>query len=166
AVGKSHPQRDRPRPEKPSTRDRERQERAIAVEAPAEAVGQRPSLGDGTYSYGQVPQSDVLGREYLVFQVEGDRAVGAIYLPRSEFNCFAGRVDARQLSLSIADDYSNDTFPLAIALVPGSPLASSGAPSVEFGLQGYHRLDTPSTNDLRILSICRKRAGVTLSESF
>ena len=137
------------------------QNAAIVAETPAEAAGQRPSLSDGTYSYGEVPQSGVIGREYLVLQVEGNQAIGAIYLPRSEFNCFAGRVGARQLSLDIADDYTNEIYPHAIALVPSSPLASSGTPSVQFDLQGYHRLDAPSIDALRILSICRQRATLT-----
>jgi len=148
------------------TSDGQPQVEAVAVEAPVAAAGQRPSLADGTYTYGQVSKPGMLGREYLVFQVEGDRAVGAIYLPRSEFNCFDGRVGARQLSLSIADDYSNESFPLAIALVPGSPLASNGVPSVEFGLQGYHRLEAQDPNELRILSICRRRAALAPSGNF
>lgn len=127
--------------------------------ATAEATASRPSLADGTYLYGQAPQPGLLGREYLVLQVEGDRAVGAVYYPRSEFNCFSGRVGPRQLSLQIADDYTNELYPYAIALVPASPLASSGESLVPFDLQGYKRLEAPSPTDLHLLATCRQRAA-------
>ncbi len=116
-------------------------------------------LPEGLHLYGQVPEPGVLGREYLVLQVEGDRAIGAVYLPRSEFSCFSGVVGPRQLELTIDDDYTRDSYPYAIALVPVSPLASSGAPTIGVGLQGYHRLDAPSVGDLSILNSCRRRAG-------
>lgn len=131
--------------------------RAAATADRAESDPVTTVLPEGVHLYGQAPEPGVLGQEYLVLQVEGDLAIGAVYLPRSEFSCFFGRVGPRQLDLKIAGDRAQEAYPYAIALEPISPLATNSSPAVGVGLQGYHRLDAPDANDLRVLEICRRR---------
>lgn len=68
------------------------------------------SFPDGIYLYGQSPQPEQIGQEYIVFQVQQGQVVGAVYLPRSEFNCFQGKLDATQLSVTMinADELTNN----------------------------------------------------------
>lgn len=126
---------------------------AIANAAPLKAS--ESSLPDGTYLYGQSPTPDTIGSEYLVFEVRNGTVAGAFYLPSSEFACFSGTLDARSMNLSVIDPYENEAYPYAIALEPQSPVAEGLASPVEMGLAGYHRLEAPSENDLRMLNVCQ-----------
>jgi hypothetical protein len=120
----------------------------------APVMASESSLADGTYLYGQSPAAETLGSDYLVFEVRNGNVTGAFYQPSSEFACFTGTLDARNLNLSVVDPYENEAYPYAIALEPQNPSAGANAP-VAMGLAGYHRLDTLSNNDLRILNVCR-----------
>lgn len=113
-------------------------------------------LADGTYLYGQAAQPDQLGQEYLVFAVRQGKLVGAFYMPRSEYSCFYGSVEANQLNLTIVDPYSEQRYQHAIALQEQSPpvAAAEEQTVVNFGLQGYQPISPLSENDRRILSTC------------
>ncbi len=109
-------------------------------------------LSDGIYLYGQSPKTEQIGQEYLVFKVQQGKITGAFYMPRSEFSCFSGTLDAQQMRLSIVDPYDRSVYPYAITLRPLSPLAGQVSPSL--GLEGYHQISAISENEQRILTVC------------
>ncbi|PSO48460.1 MAG: hypothetical protein BRC33_09760 [Cyanobacteria bacterium SW_9_44_58] len=115
------------------------------------------AMANGTYLYGQSPQADQLGKEYIVFEVSGDKVVGALYMPRSEFSCFQGEITANELEMTVEDPYNESTHSYAIALEPQSPMADrNGAPETPITLEGYHPLEEISPNDKRMLATCQK----------
>jgi hypothetical protein len=112
-------------------------------------------FADGTYLYGQSDKPEQIGKEYLVFQVQDGKVIGAIYLPQSEFSCFFGMVGPRAMKLSIIDPYDNTVSPYAITVQEGSSVAAAGGqlvPSVV--LEGYQPLPQLSNLDRHILGIC------------
>jgi hypothetical protein len=127
----------------------------------AQASKQQSPLADGVYLYGQSPKPEQIGQEYLVFKVQQNQVIGAIYLPQSEFNCFSGTVDAHQMNLSIVDPHDNAVYPFAILLESVSPVASSGNLPRAVGLEGYHQISNVSDSDRRILDMCLKDYSLT-----
>ncbi|MEA5533548.1 hypothetical protein [Crocosphaera sp. XPORK-15E] len=105
------------------------------------------------YLYGRSPQPEEIGQEYMVFRIEKGEIKGAVYLPQSEFSCFSGTVKGGQMNLSIIDPYDGSKYAYSIALEGSSPMASNAQLS-EINLEGYHRLNSISDNDHRILSTC------------
>ena len=111
-------------------------------------------LPDGTYLYGQSDKPEQIGREYLVFKVAQGKVRGAIYYPRSEFNCFTGRLNNQQMKLSIRDPQDNRSYPYNIALVSTSPIVDRELAIPSFTLKDYFRLQQLSQTDQQILNIC------------
>ncbi|MDV3000819.1 MAG: hypothetical protein N5P05_002425 [Chroococcopsis gigantea SAG 12.99] len=120
---------------------------------------QTTSLRNGLHLYGQSPQAEQIGQEYLVFMVKEDKIVGAVYLPSSEFSCFRGTINGGVLNLAILDPYENATYTHSIALKPSSPVAANGSAGQEIGLDGYYSIDKISNNDRRILRTCLSKFG-------
>lgn len=122
--------------------------------ARSEVVSQK--MSDGIYLYGQSPNPNQLGSAYIVFQVNNNRVVGAFYMPYSSFDCFHGEVQATQLALNVIDSYERTVHPLSVALDVAPPVASMvGVGSTPVSLEGFHRLNTVTENDQRILSTCQ-----------
>lgn len=117
----------------------------------------RSPLADGTYLYGQSTQAEQIGQEYIVFKVQQGQVVGAVYMPRSEFNCFSGAIESNQIKLSIVDPYDGTVYPHEIALETLAPVASNSQLPREVGLEGYNRISQLSDNDRRILNVCLKQ---------
>lgn len=119
----------------------------------------RPSLQsdvltDGTYLFGQSPTPGQIGSTYAVLSVENNQTVGAFYQPRSSFDCFYGQVLPNQLALNVVDSYQQTVHPYAIALsLDGSLVAGSGAGVST--LEGFHRIDTLSEQDMSMLATCK-----------
>ncbi|HHP7245958.1 MAG TPA: hypothetical protein ACFE0H_14860 [Elainellaceae cyanobacterium] len=114
------------------------------------------SMLNGVYLYGQSPQPDEIGAAYMVFEVNGDRVVGAFYMPYSSFDCFYGELQANQLALNITDSYERDTYPYSVAITTPSAVATADSPAIAPAeLEGYHQIDAVSDNDHRILDTCR-----------
>ena len=111
-------------------------------------------LSDGTYLYGQSSKPEQIGQEYLVFKVEQDTVIGAVYMPFSEFSCFYGNVGSQQMNLSIVDPYDNTIYPYSIAFQELSPVATEGQINRAVTLEGYQQLNVISDNDKRILNQC------------
>nr|ADN14713.1 conserved hypothetical protein [Gloeothece verrucosa PCC 7822] len=120
----------------------------------AQAATPPSPLADGVYLYGQSPEPEQLGQEYLVIRVDRGQVVGAFYMPQSEFNCFYGSVNARALNLSVVDPYDQSVHPYSIALQTTAPVAAQNASSVTSTLEGYHQISKLSENDQRILNVC------------
>lgn len=113
-------------------------------------------LNDGTYLYGESQQKDKLGKDYVVFQVKGKEIIGAIYRPASEFNCFRGQVNSRQINLSIIDPATQINYPLAIKINNQSPLASLNQAKIKQSLVGYHQITNINSSDRNLLELCLK----------
>ncbi len=101
-------------------------------------------LPDGDYLFGEAPRPGELGRTYLVLRLRRGQFEGAMYMPRSSFDCVEGRVVGGDLQLRIRDSYTREPTELILTLNPrrGSP-------------DGFHRL-TPQSNDLRMIETCRR----------
>ena len=114
------------------------------------------SLADGVYLYGQSAQPEQVGKGYFVFEVNQGSVVGALYMPRSSFDCASGTFQQNQLALNVVNSYDRSTNPFEIALEKASNVATAGNPAVQkVGLQGFQQLATLSENDRRILGICK-----------
>lgn len=125
-----------------------------AAKPQASAVKQ--TLPDGVYLYGQSTQPDQVGQGYFVFEAKQGAVVGALYMPRSSFDCTAGKFQNDQLALTVVNSYDRTTNPYEIALERTSNVAAEGNPAFQnIGLQGFHRLSTVSENDKRILNVCK-----------
>jgi len=100
-------------------------------------------LPDGDYLFGEAPRPGELGRTYLMLAIARGRVSGAMYMPRSSFDCVEGRLVPEGLQLIIRDSYSREPNPVLLSLDP-----RRGAP------EGFHRL-RPQANDRRMLDVCR-----------
>jgi len=125
---------------------------ATSAIAPATVSG---SLSDGVYLYGQSPKPDEIGQSYFVFEVAEGRVLGALYMPSSSFDCAVGNFQQGNLALTVRNSYDRTTHAFNIPLERTATVASNGAVTTQIGLQGFHRLDAVSQNDLRILGICK-----------
>lgn len=128
---------------------------APADSSPSTTSTQTTTLPDGVYLYGQAAKPDELGKGYFVFEAKKGHVVGALYMPRSSFDCAAGRFNANQLALTVTNSYDRTTNPFEIAVDRTSTVASSTQPTPAIGLQGFYKLDQVSDNDLRMLNVCK-----------
>jgi hypothetical protein len=126
-----------------------------ASAAPQKVAEQSTALPDGIYLYGQSAQPDDLGNGYFVFESKQGQVVGALYMPRSSFDCAAGSFKSDQLALTVTNSYDRITNPLEIALERSTTVASSGSTAPGISLQGFHKLDKVTDNDLRMLNVCK-----------
>ena len=122
---------------------------------PVQTSPSKGTIPNGVHLYGRSSEPNQIGQEYLVFKVDGNRVIGAAYLPRSEFSCFSGTVNSQQMALSMVDPYNQSIYPYNIALQETSPLATaSNQVPHAVGLAGYQRVDQISSNDRRLLNVC------------
>lgn len=123
-----------------------------------QAVAQPHLLPNGIYLYGQAAKAEQIGKTYLVLQVRDRVVTGAIYAPASSFDCLRGTVQTNKLALTITNSYEQTQSPYSIALQTNSRVASAGNPTLEaVKLAGYHRIQTVSVNDRRLLSTCEAK---------
>lgn len=116
------------------------------------------TMPEGIYLYGRSPDPEEIGQEYLVFEAQHGKIVGAFYMPSSEFNCFHGTVESNQMNLTVLDPYDQTAFSYSIALNQETPVASNGdqlQTENQYQLEGYEAISTVSENDQRILSVCK-----------
>lgn len=120
------------------------------------AVAQASTLPNGTYLYGQASQPNQIGKAYFVFEVRQGKVLGALYMPRSSFDCAYGSLGQDQVSLTVINSYDRTENPYAIALERNSSVASNSNPTLApVGLEGFQRLEKVSANDRRILDMCK-----------
>ncbi len=132
-----------------------------------EAKGKLPQK-DGVYLYGQSPKPQQIGHEYIVIEVNKGRAVGAFYLPNSEFNCFNGTLEAGKLALLLAngpeteaypEDLSNNADAPQVAALGDRSWGENGSNELttpySVALQNYHQLSAVSASDKQILAACK-----------
>lgn len=125
---------------------------AEPLTAEAEAA---PLIGDGVYFYGQAPEPDTLGSGYLVFEAQGERVVGAIYMPFSSFDCFQGQLTGNDLALQITNSYTQETYNYAIALEPVDAIANGNGGVAPLSLAGFHNLGAAGESELELLQTCK-----------
>jgi hypothetical protein len=125
------------------------------------------SLPDGTYLYGQSSEPQQIGKEYLVFQVSQGKVRGAMYLPSSEYSCFYGTLDSKQMNLTVVNPYDQTAVSHAIARSQPSQIAAVGGQinlqnsydSITYPhtvkLEGYQPISQISDNDKELLSSCQ-----------
>lgn len=127
----------------------------VANQAEASEAEQTQALTDGVYLYGQSPEPEKMGSEYLVFEVNQGEVVGGFYMPRSSFDCFHGNVQSEQLALTVINSYEQTPHAYSVALQSEGAVASADGSAAPMGLEGYHRLDNLSDTDRQILSTCK-----------
>ncbi|XGV94933.1 MAG: hypothetical protein ACAF41_19590 [Leptolyngbya sp. BL-A-14] len=124
--------------------------------APAPTAATKQALPDGVYLYGQSAQPDQIGQGYFVFESRQGNVVGALYMPRSSFDCTSGKFGSDQLALTVVNSYDRTTNPFEIALEKTSNVAAQGNPAFQtIGLEGFQRINKISDNDYRILNVCK-----------
>ena len=128
--------------------------------------GKLPQV-DGIYLYGQSPEPEQIGQEYMVFEVRQGKVIGAFYLPSSEFSCFYGTLQSGKLALMVANGPAAAPYPDSVAGQNSQQVATASdrghigngyepiAYSYSVALQGYHQLPSVSANDQRILATCK-----------
>ncbi|NEQ99863.1 MAG: hypothetical protein F6K30_24715 [Cyanothece sp. SIO2G6] len=109
---------------------------------------------DGIYLYGQSPEPNQVGSAYAIMEIVGNQAVGAFYMPQSSFDCFYGEVQSAMLALNVMSTYEQLTYQYSLPLST-STVASVSPSNQPIQLSGYHGIESVSSNDHRILSICR-----------
>lgn len=111
-----------------------------------------PQISRGVYLYGEVTRPEVIGKEYIILEIAGNKAIGAFYLPRSEFNCFYGRFTGSRLNLTLIDALDrqkyNYSFTLNSAGLSASKQATIGTPI-------YQPLSKIGEIDRQILQACK-----------
>lgn len=137
---------------------------AIAI---AQLPTQKTSIPDGTYLYGQSNQPQQLGKEYIVFEARQGKVIGAMYLPSSEYSCFYGTLDAKQMNLTVANSYDQTAFAHTIARSQTQEVAAVGehlniqnnSDALKYdhavGLEGYQPISQVSDSDKQLLNTCR-----------
>lgn len=123
-------------------------------------------MPDGTYLYGQSSEPQQTGKEYLVFQANQGKVVGAMYLPNSEYSCFYGTLDSRKMNLTVANSYNQTAFSHTIARSQPAQVAAAGGrinlqntyDSLSYpyavALEGYQPVREISANDQQLLNTC------------
>ncbi len=127
-----------------------------AVEAVSPANQNQQTLPDGVYLYGESATPEQIGSAYMVFEVKNNHAVGALYLPRSSFDCFQGEVQGDRFNMAITNSYDQTTYSYSLPAQTDSYIASAGdvvAPTLQ--LTGFHQIQPVSANDHRILETCK-----------
>jgi hypothetical protein len=104
------------------------------------------------YLYGESDRSEVIGKEYIIFETIGSKTVGAFYLPRSEFSCFYGQFRGSKLNITLIDTYDSQKYKFSLALNPNG-LTASKQPMM--GTPTYQPLGKIGANDRRILDACK-----------
>lgn len=122
------------------------------------------NLNNGVYLYGQSAKAEEIGKEYVVFEVRNGRVIGAVYMPRSEFNCFHGTLQAQRLNVTMVDPMATETADSTPPeKQPSTRVAAVGdyrgidQVSVPHSvtLQDYRQIANVSDNDKRILGMCK-----------
>lgn len=106
-------------------------------------INQSTALPNGVYLYGNSQQPNQLLHNYVVFEQQDGKVVGAFYSPQSDFTCFTGDVQGTRLEVE--------------AVAPEQPPYE-----VKAQLAQLNALPTISENDQRMLSTC-KQATVSLA---
>ncbi|MEC4883891.1 MAG: hypothetical protein SAL70_21560 [Scytonema sp. PMC 1070.18] len=113
---------------------------------------------DGIYLYGQTQKPHQIGKDYIVFEKQQDKVIGALYMPSSEFSCFNGTLDSRgELAMTVTG-YPGDKNPTQVATNSTIPRLMDDEPNIyahSVALQNYYPLDNVSASERQILQTCK-----------
>ncbi|NJO70734.1 MAG: hypothetical protein HC825_01505 [Oscillatoriales cyanobacterium RM1_1_9] len=141
----------------------------ISLEIPAIAQSTAPAgfLQEGIYLYGESPVPNQVGQAYMIFEVTSDRVIGAFYMLNSSFDCFSGKPQGNQLTLTIVDSYTQESHSYGIAIHHSAMVAAHQGSGTEPGitLEGFHPIASISDNDHRILATCKADLAFTTTEA-
>jgi hypothetical protein len=110
---------------------------------------------NGVYLYGESSQPNVVGKEYIIFETNRQKTIGAFYLPRSEFNCFYGQFKGADLKVTLINPFTRQRSNFTLALDRNNDLNASNRPVLD--KPAYQLLRKVSTNDRRILAACKQQ---------
>jgi hypothetical protein len=143
---------------------------AVRVAAVAQVAVPKASIPDGTYLYGQSSEPEQIGKEYIVFEARQGKVIGAMYLPSSEYSCFHGTLDSKQMNLTVVNPYDQTAFSHSIARAQPAHIAAAGGQinlqntydTVTYPhtvqLEGYQPISKVSDNDQQVLNLCRNNS--------
>ncbi|MEQ8961230.1 MAG: hypothetical protein RLP02_25445, partial [Coleofasciculus sp. C2-GNP5-27] len=135
---------------------------------PSTVSAKATTITDGTYHNGQSSQPNQIGQEYIVFQANEGKLVGALYLPHSEFSCFHGTLESKQMNLRVVNPYDQTALAHRIENQQPTSVAATGSQlnldrtyeSLTYPytvkLDQYQPVGQLSENDQRMLNICRE----------
>jgi hypothetical protein len=110
---------------------------------------------NGVYLYGETDRPDVVGKEYMIFETTKNKAIGAFYLPQSEFSCFFGQFKGSRLNITLIDTFDRQKYNFTFAIAPGG-LTASKQPMM--GEPTYQPLGSKiSTSERQILDACKQQ---------
>jgi hypothetical protein len=98
---------------------------------------------DGVYLYGEVNTANQLGKGYFIFQRSGERIVGALYYPQSEYTCFTGTLNATNAELQPFE--------------AGDPTASGQ--NIQVALPSLKQIANVGSSEREALAMCQKEAS-------
>ncbi len=108
---------------------------ASAVEENSPSIS---TMEDGTYLFGESSQTNEVGKGYVVFSKQGQRVVGALYYPQSEFSCFVGNISGKRLDVTAFGPYDQQSA------------------YVEVPLTAMHKFQTIGTSENKSLTDCHQ----------
>ncbi|WP_310487818.1 hypothetical protein [Chamaesiphon sp. VAR_69_metabat_338] len=127
---------------------------ASTERALAQSRGSDVPIANGIHLYGESPRPNVVGKEYIIFEKNGTKTIGAFYLPRSEFSCFKGQLKDARLNVTLFDPFDRRKYVFSLALAPDG-LTASKQPML--GQPTYQPLSKISPNDRQILTACKQQ---------
>lgn len=108
----------------------------------------------GLHFYGEAPETNAIGHDYLLFEVQGKQVSGVIFQPQSEYACFQGRVLPDALDLAIADPFDGTAMPFSIAF-EYQTVQVAGAIQSQVSLDGFTELAEVSESETEMLAQCQ-----------
>lgn len=116
---------------------------------------------DGIYLYGQFPKANQIGQAYIIFEKQQSKATGALYMPQSEFNCFQGTLDqSGELAMTVSGSSNQARSNQSNQVATSSRLPNVSEDELSnyaysVALQDFHRLNSITASDRRILQMCK-----------
>jgi hypothetical protein len=111
-----------------------------------------PQIPNGVYLFGEADRSNVVGKEYIIIEIIGNKAIGAFYMPRSEFNCFYGQLKGSRLNLTLIDTFEHQKYNYTLTL-NSHGLTAGQQPTIE--QPTYRPLSKIGAIDRQILTACK-----------
>lgn len=137
----------------------------LALEPEGIAIeNSQPKVSDGVYLFSNAltPRDNLADSsetmEYMVLQLEDNRAIGGFYQPLSEYSCFTGTVHGERLDLWVSSPGTAETYPYSVLTQPRSSVASHpdavGLTASELVLRDVQRIGTLDQVSQDVLEAC------------
>ena len=122
------------------------------------------SVASGSYLFGESPEPNQIGKEYMVFEVKDGRMVGGFYSPSSDFSCFTGNIKDDVMNLAVEDADLQSTSTISVQLYLANEVAGNSELLLPFesalGLQGTYRIPELDHTSKVVLDTCRAEIGL------